>query len=116
MSHTLPGVKVVHDVDGYARQIEDACGAVPPMCPWRVFSDPTVQDVMRVHPFMESGQASLMLGSDPPAFLVEALAEYERASNAVRHKQWKVEQRKRESERKAAAASKPSRGMRGPRG
>ncbi len=106
----------MHDVDGYAQQIEDACGATPPMCPWRVWNDPTVQDVMRVHPLMESGQAHLMIGSDPPAMLVEALTEYERAANMVRHKQWKAEQRKREQEALARAASQPGRGMRGPRG
>jgi len=104
----------MHDVDGYARQIEDACGAMPPTCPWRVFDHPIMSDVLRVQPLMESGQAHLLLGDDPPNVIVEALIEYESAGNMVRHKQWKAEQRKREAEAKARANA-PSR-MRGPRG
>lgn len=100
MSDTLPGVRAMHDIEGFKNVIEDYTGSRPLSCPWFAFQNLFVQDVVHVRPLLESGQAHLMLGDDPPALLVDAIAEYEATLNAVQAKLWRKERARAEAERK----------------
>lgn len=108
MSNTIPGIRVVHEIEGTKDVIEDYTGSRPVSCPWFAFNDPIVSDAVRLRPLLESGQYHLVLGDHPPAILIDAIVEYESALNGVQAKQWRKKEREREQERKRReAANRP---------
>lgn len=55
------------------------------MCPWRVFEEPIVIDVLRVHKHWDKGQATLVLGDATPDCLIEGVEDFDGAYNACEH-------------------------------
>jgi hypothetical protein len=106
VSHREPLKDKVVFVDGARMQQDNLLGTRPVTCPWRVFSDPLVRDVMSAYPLYESGQLALLIGSDPPKRLIQGIAEYHSALRTIDHKTWEERRRADESKRKRGAVGR----------
>lgn len=82
-------------------------------CPWRVYEDDFVIDVLRAYAFMESGEVSMWLGADPPNAIAEGLRHYHVALGRIRADEMEREQKKRE-QRTAMATVDPGGGVKPP--
>jgi hypothetical protein len=76
-------------------------GHHPNTCPWRVMYSPLVREVLAAMEHEESGNLAVALGAEPPAKLIEAMAEYKRSLRAVRNDDAKIaaDKRKRDAAR-----------------
>lgn len=82
-----------------AAHVEKLTGSKPPTCPWRVFYDPLVSDVIDVVNAAELGISNAILGEDPPWILLEAVGVFQRAKNAVKAHDHEQERLERERNR-----------------
>lgn len=73
--------------------VEQSCGEEPTTCPWRAYEDPMIAEVLRAYRWFESGQLGLLLGSDPPNVLVEAIGIYHGALATVRAHDTRTQQK-----------------------
>lgn len=64
--------------------IEALTGERPDGCPWAVFHDPQVQQVLRAYDYFERHQAAEYWGRNPPWWLVEGVRYYDAALRRVR--------------------------------
>lgn len=83
---------------------ESVKGETVTSCPWRVFQDPVVADVLSAWEWFESGQISLRLGSDPPYYLIEGVECYQSAIQWARNEQQAHDREKSEHAKKHNAA------------
>ena len=73
-------------------------------CPWRVFTDPDIAEVLRTYDWFESGQCAERWGPDPEWWLVEAAGYFHRAIGRARADAIKIEH----EHRKPRAPSLPA--------
>lgn len=102
MSHENPLTDKAAMDSGASRHldvIERVTGRRPPTCPWRAMYDPLVQEVLAVMPFDENGNLAAALGPNPPALLVDAIADYKLAVGATRAEEMKKRAKAREAQR-----------------
>lgn len=78
--------------------IEALTGYRPDTCPWRVFYDPLVAEVIRVASLAEKGLGLAALGSSPLGIVIEALPVYFRSYNATRSHDLDLERKQREAQ------------------
>jgi hypothetical protein len=78
----------------YFKSVENWTGDRPLSCPWRAFYDPFVKDILTLYPFYLSGQLSLVIGQDPPLYLLQGLAYYHTKIETIRGKQMEAEREK----------------------
>jgi hypothetical protein len=88
----------------HLRIIEKITGHRPPTCPWRVFYEELVHEVIALTPFAPDGNLSAALGPDPAAVLVDAWGVYESAKRRTVAEDEKLARQKIERDRKAAEA------------
>ena len=96
----INGRENAHITEPYFRAVEGWTGERPITCPWRAFYDPLVKDVLRLYPFYTSGQLAIVLGPDPPLYIVEAVAYYHDKIERIRIKQMEEEIKKRKKDGK----------------
>lgn len=84
--------------DPYFASIRNWTGERPITCPWRAFYDPLVRDVLSIYPFFSSGQLAIILGNDPPLYLIEAVSYYHDKLERIRIKQIEEEIKKRKKD------------------
>ncbi len=65
-------------------------GHHPNTCPWRVMYSPLVREVLSAMEHEENGNLAVAIGAEPPAKLIEAIAEYKRSLRAVRNDDAKI--------------------------
>lgn len=94
-----PGADGLH---GHLDAIERITGVRPSSCPWRAFYDPLVREVQRLAWAIDSGNLAAVLTERTPAVVVDGLAAYRGAQQAV----FSEERRIRQAERDAARAAK----------
>jgi hypothetical protein len=74
--------------DGGVRKTFDVMrritGHAPPSCPWRAMYAPLVREVMEALEHEGNGNLAVAIGADPPAILIDAIAEFKRSLAAVR--------------------------------
>jgi hypothetical protein len=64
--------------------IKELTGHEPPTCPWRVFYDPLVDEVIRVATLASNNLGMSALGADPIGIVEDALVVYFAARAATR--------------------------------
>lgn len=77
--------------------VRRVCGSTPPECPWHAWSDPEVAAVVSAWTWYDKGQLAMLLGTDPPQWMVEAVREFGRALDASRADVMELERRAREA-------------------
>lgn len=94
MGHILTAI---HNSTGYLYQ----------GCPWKVFDDPLVADVMDAHPYLKAGNLGVFLGPHPSMRLVEAVGLYEQTLQKLLNDERKKadDKAKADSDRHSAAMS-----------
>lgn len=80
--------------------VERAAGDRPDGCPWRVFRDPFVAEVLGAHRWWKAQQLSTRW-PDPPLALLRGLEVYDAALNAVQVYDLRKERERREAENRA---------------
>ena len=91
------GRENAHITEPYFKAIEKWTGERPNTCAWRAFYDPLVKDVLKIYQFYTSGQLAIILGADPPLYLLEAVAYYHDKVERIRIKQMEEEIKKRKN-------------------
>lgn len=80
-----PGHEPSHLVTAVRDVMRDVTGDVYEGCPWRVFTDPYVHDVLNAYRWFESGQVALSFGTiDGPNIIVEGVGHYHATLNRLR--------------------------------
>lgn len=80
--------------------IEDVTGHRPATCPWRVFYDPFVREILKGADYAADGNLVVAWGDDPPAEWVDALHVYRTAKNATKAHFMEKDRKAREAKRK----------------
>lgn len=83
-------------VQGMAAHMEHVTGLRPVTCPWRVFWDPLVKEVLEIATLAEKGMGGSGLGNDPPGILLDGMHIYLRSLNATRHHDMERDRKNRE--------------------
>ena len=84
--------------------IEQSTGHRLPGCPWRVFDESLVADVLDAHPALKSGNLHTFLGPHPPVRLLDALSLYDRTlTKLLADERRKSEERSQTETRQAHA-------------
>lgn len=74
-------------------------GHAPPTCPWRAMYSPLVREVLAAMEHEENGNLAVAIGADPPAILIDGIAEYKRSLQAVRNEDARLAAEKAKSQR-----------------
>lgn len=82
---------------GLKAHVKRITGSEPETCPWRVFYDPLVGDIVRVATLAEKNLGAAALGDDPYAIHVDALATFLAAKNATIAHDMTEERKRREA-------------------
>ena len=86
---------------GHLKVMRTITGHAPDTCPWRVMYAPLVREVIAAMEYEENGNLSVGIGQDPPALLVDAVAEYKRSLRTTLHEDQKIAHEKAKAEREA---------------
>lgn len=97
MSDQITGAAYRHEVNAYQNIIEKVCGARPVTCPWNVFKNPIVRDVMAYRAAVKA--RTLASKRSVPRRVLAAATFYESALNAARFDRMERERKKRERDR-----------------
>lgn len=105
VSHLTSAIETVGDqhvmrtaVRAWLGAVESVVGMRPETCPWRALRHPLVIEAADVCALAEKSLGMARLGADPPAILLDAIAEFEMArSTALAHN---LEQKRKEDEAK----------------
>lgn len=90
--------------------IENGTGHAMRGCPWRVFDEPLVSDVLDAYPHLKAGNLGTFLGPHSSCRLLEAIGLYDRTLSRL------LEDERRKMEERAEADASATQAMMGMHG
>lgn len=79
---------------GSKATIKSLTGDEPYRCPWSVYSDPWVTEVLSIHQAWDSPLATAMLGTDPPDVIVEGVMYFHQRLSQIQYHDIEQERKK----------------------